>query len=230
MGTVGIKRLAAAAAVKNQPVGELRPIVLRDKFHQHRFDFFRINLAREAEAHRKPRDVRVDDHADILPKGIAENDVGGFATDAGKGDERVHGLGHFTGMLIDEKAAAGADIFRLGAIKADGTEVVLERGGIGFGVVARRRVFLEERGCDFVDLHVGTLRGEDGRDQELERIREIELAMGVRINARKDFAERLRAGGGVRFFHDYNLSMAPSTIPGVRTSGNTWGASWLFGE
>ena len=201
MGAVGAGGFAAAAAVEDEPVGKQGPVVLRDEFHEDGLDFFWVGLAGEAEAGGEARDVGVDDDADVLAEGVAEDDVGGFAADAGELDEFVHGLRDVSAMLVDEEPAAGADVFGLGAVEADGAEVVLEGGGIGLGVVARGAVFFEEGGGDFIDLHVGALRGEDGGDEEFEGIGEGEFAVGVGVDAGEDFAEGSGALGGGELFH-----------------------------
>ena len=51
----------------------------------------------------------------------------------------------------------------------------------------------EELGGDLVDAHVGALRGQDGRDEQLERRREVELAASVGIGLGEAAVDRSRA-------------------------------------
>lgn len=192
--------------MENEPVRKERPILLRDELHQDRLDFFRIGLAGEAEPGGEARDVGIDHHADVDAVGVSENDVGGFASDAGELHERVHGCGNFSVVVLDEELAAGADVFGLVAVEADGAEVVFERGGIGVGVVAGGAIILKERGRDFVDLHVGALRGENGGDEKLERAGESQFAMRVWINLGQGVTEGFCAFGGGEFFHRKDLA------------------------
>ena len=56
------------------------------------------------------------------------------------------------------------------------------------------RVSLEERGRDLVDALVGALRGEDRRDEQLVRRREVQLGIGIRVLLceRRQYAANLR--------------------------------------
>jgi hypothetical protein len=104
-------------------------------------------------------------------------------------------------VLIDQQPAAGADIFRLVTVQADRAQIVFESGGIGLRVVTRRAIFFEECGRDLVDLDVGALRGENGRDEQFERVGKVQFAMRVRVNTGQGGAERFCALGGRHLFH-----------------------------
>ncbi len=90
-------------------------------------------------------------------------------------------------MLGNEGGTHGAEVFRFVAIETggadEGLEVLLRNGGvIGCGAAT-----LEEVLGDEVDALVGALRGEDGGDEELERVRVVELAMGIGVDGWEPF-------------------------------------------
>ena len=70
-------------------------------------------LFRQAEAGGEPLDVGVHDDAFIDAEGVAEDDVGGLAADAGERGERLHGGGHFAAVLATRCGAAGTMFFAL---------------------------------------------------------------------------------------------------------------------
>src|SRR5262245_46658101 len=76
---IGASGVADAAAVPDELVAELGPFLARDLLHQIALDLHRISLAREAQALREARDVRVDHHAVVDAEGGAEHHVGGLA-------------------------------------------------------------------------------------------------------------------------------------------------------
>ena len=171
------------------------PGVLGDLFDEVLFDFDRIFLLGQTEALAQAGDVGVDDDAGFDAVGVAEDDVGGFASDPGEMGEGFEFAGDFAFVVVDECLGGGTDIFRFVAEEAGGTdevfEVFLARGGHAFGV----RVFLEEGGGHQVDAHVGALRGEDGGDEELEGAVVVEFAVGVGVGGAED-AKKL-AGASV---------------------------------
>ena len=57
----------------------------RHQLHQVLFDFLRIGLARDPEAMREPRDMRIDDDSFIFSEGVAENYIRRFPSDTGQG-------------------------------------------------------------------------------------------------------------------------------------------------
>ena len=171
------------------------PGVLGDLFDEVFFDFDRVFLLGQTEALAQAGDVGVDDDAGFDAVSVAEDDVGGFASDPGEMGEGFEFAGDFAFVVVDEGLGGGADIFRFVAEEAGGTdevfEVFLARGGHAFGV----RVFLEEGGGHQVDAHVGALRGEDSGDEKLKGPVVVEFAVGVGVGGAED-AKKL-AGASV---------------------------------
>ena len=172
------------------------PGVLRDELDQVFFDFYRVGVPGQAEAFAQAGYVGVDDDPGFDAVGVAEDDVGRFASDPGEMGEGSEFAGDFALVVVDEGLRGGADIFRFVAEEAGGAddffEVFLPRGGHAFGVGE----FLEKGGGHQVDAHVGALRGEDGGDEELECALVVEFTMGVGVGGAEDFQDARGAGFG----------------------------------
>jgi len=198
---IGFARGATAPAVPDEKVAPKRPVILRDDFHQVFFDFDRVGVFGQTEALAQAGHVGVDHDAGFDAVGVAEDDVGGFASDAGQMGERFEVSGDFAVMEPDQSLGGGDEVFRFVAEETGGADevfdVLLLRGGEGLGV----RVFPEERGCHQIDAHVGALRGEDGGDEELEGSFVVQFAVGVGIGGAEDFEDGRCAGFGGRGFN-----------------------------
>src|SRR5215210_4991773 len=84
LGAGGAARLADLAAVRDEEVREVYPVGLWDESVEVALDLLGRLLLREPEARGEPRDVRVHDDARGDAEGVAEDDVGRLARDAGK--------------------------------------------------------------------------------------------------------------------------------------------------
>ena len=161
------------------------------------FDPDGVGFASKAEPLGNARDVRIDDEPLVLAESVAENDVGRLAPNAGECNESFHGVGDATAALGGQRGARPSQAAGLGVEESGLADVVLELARRRPRVVRRGPVFPEEFGGDLVDPDVGALRGEDGRDEELERAREVERASGFRIRA--GAAAEVGAGPGSVF-------------------------------
>ena len=197
--TIGVSGHAAAAAVPDEEMAPEGPGVLGDLFDEVFFDFDRVFLFGQAEALAQAGDVGVDDHASFDAVGVAEDDVGGFASDTREMGEGFEFAGDLAVMVLNQGLGGGADVFRFVAEEAGGAddffEVFLARGGHAFGVGE----FLEEGGGHQVDAHVGALRGEDGGDEELEGAVVVEFAVGVGVGGAED-TKKLAGASVTNFF------------------------------
>ena len=86
-----------------------------------------------------------------------------------------------------DRGAGGANAFRFAPKKSSRTDLVFQRGRVRFGKGGRGWVLFEESRRDHVYALVGALRAQNRRDQELEWIFEVKLAMSIRINPPKAF-------------------------------------------
>ncbi len=112
---------------------------------------------------------------------VAEDDVGGLASDARQFDQRVHRARHLAAMGLDDLGRHTQERTRLGAEEPGRLNLRLELVGRRPGERAGVRVAAEERRRDLIDALVGALRRQDRRDQELVGVREMQLGVGVRV-------------------------------------------------
>ena len=92
-------------------------------------------------------------------------------------------------------AARALQGLRLVAEEAGGADQFFQLGEGGGGHRLGRGEGLEERGGDEIDADVGTLRGEDGGDEELPRALVVEGADGVGVGFLQGVEDGGDAGG-----------------------------------
>ena len=168
-------------------MAEKGPGVAGEKFDEVLFDADGVAEGGEAEALGEAADMGIDDDAFIFLEGVSEDDIGGFASGTGEVGEGFEGGWHFAAVLREEGGTHGTEVFCLVAVEASGAdegfEVLLRDGGVvGCGATTLEEVLRDE-----VDALVSALRGEDGGDEELERIRVVELAVGIRVDGWEPF-------------------------------------------
>src|SRR5205814_7264651 len=129
----------------------------------------------------------------ILAEGITQDNVSRLTPDAGKDRELVYRVWYFSGVLAGNGRTGGANAFCFAPEKTGRADFGFEDGGIGASVISRSPIFLKQRRCHHVDSLVGALRAKNCRNQKLERIPEVELAMRVRVNVAKPLRQPLRA-------------------------------------
>ena len=176
---------------------EHHPVGARNKFLQRDLDFLRRLFRRQTKPPGQSPHVRIDDDALVDAERVAEHDVGRLAPHPGQGDERIHRRRHLAAVRLDEHAAAVLDALSLVAKQADPLDVLLQFLQRHCGVVSGPAIFFEQDRSDDVDLLVGALRGENRRDQQLERIAVVEFAMRIgirRTQAADDFRRAFDLG------------------------------------
>jgi hypothetical protein len=132
------------------------------------FDFDRVFLSGQAKAPTQAGDVGVDDDTGLDSVGVAEDDVGGFASDAGKIRQGFQIFRDFAIVLLRDGLCGGDEILGFVAEKAGGADEILNVLLLGCGESLGVGVFAEEGGSHQVDADIGALRGQDGGDEELE--------------------------------------------------------------
>jgi hypothetical protein len=195
VGAVGFAGGAPAAAVEDEPVGEVGPGGAGEELDEVFLDADGVGEFGEGEALGETADMGVDDDAFVFIEGVSEDDIGGFASDTGKDGEGFEGVGDFAAVLGEEFGGHGADVFRLVAEEAggadEGFEFVLGNGGVVGGGAAA----LKERGGDDVHALVGALGAEHRGDEEFQRVGVDEFAVGVRVDFWKPLEEFAGAVG-----------------------------------
>src|SRR5580693_1492190 len=114
-------------------------------------------------------------HDARLAEGIAEDHVGGLAANARQGDKLLQRVRNFPAEAIAQRLAEPDERLRLGTEIPRRLDYLLEFGLVRGGVVSGGAVPGEKHPGYLVDPPVRSLGGQDRRDQQFERRREIEL-------------------------------------------------------
>ena len=173
--------------MKNEPVAEKSPRFAGNEFDKILLDADGVCEFRETEALGEAADMGIDDDPFVFIEGISEHDIRGLASSAGEISERFEGGWNFATVLGQEGGTHGADVFCLTAIEArgadEGFEIFLRNGGvIGCGAATLEQVL-----CDEIDALIGALCRKDGGDEEIKRVRVVELAVSIRVDGRESF-------------------------------------------
>jgi hypothetical protein len=120
-------------------------------------DLVRIAVLRQSQALRKAHDMGIDTDG-LLGKGVAEYDVGGFSADAGKTDQIIQTVRHFSAETLDDLHATIANRARFVAVKVDPADLLFELLLGRSRVIHRGAVFLKEFDRDLIDEIVPGLR------------------------------------------------------------------------
>ena len=187
-------RDADVAAVQDKPVVRVQQVFGRHARHQPFFDGKYGFARRNAGAVGNAKDVGIDRHY-WLTEGGVQDDVRGFATNAGEFFQRGAVGRHCAAVFVEKDLAGFQDVYGFGVVETDGFNVVLQAvfaegeeggGGVGDGKEAAR---------GFVHAFVGRLRREDDGDEQLEGARVFELGGRLRVGVTKA-AEAFSDGGG----------------------------------
>jgi len=106
-------------------------------------------------------------------------------------------------MFLREFLTAVDDIPGFILVKAGGVDFLFEGFDIGGGIIFSGAVFFEKIFGNDVHSFIGALSGEDGGDEEFQRIGEVERALGVGIGFLQGCQNFAGAGSflGERFRH-----------------------------
>lgn len=180
---IGIAGFAAGSAVKDKTMAKQRPaaaLVFGDDIHQVEFQFNRVGVGGQPQPPRQPYHVRIADDA-LDAEAIAQNNIGGFASNAGKREQFIHCLRDNPAEAVDKQLAGFLDAGRLVAIKARRADILFEffarQGNPVFGFA----VLLKQRFGDDIDPGIGALSGKNRGNQQFQRIGMVEGDFGVRI-------------------------------------------------
>ncbi len=158
----------------------------RDAFQQGVFDGARRGAGAEAGAVADAENVGVDRQG-WLAEGDVQDDVGGFAADAGQRLEGFAGTGHLAVVVLDELAGEFGDVFGLALPEAEGADDFADAGGAEGGHCGRGRRRGEQHGGDLVDADIGGLGGEHDGDQQGEGVLVMQFGLrhGVGLGQRE---------------------------------------------
>jgi len=155
-------------------------------------DDVRIAGTGEPEPQRDARHMPVDRDG-WHPEGAAEDDRRRLPADSPEGNELVHRPRDHTAESLDKAETGTLHRLRFHPEEAGRPKLAFE-DAVGDPQPGRcAPVLHEERLRHFVHTLVAGLRGEDRRDEELERRREVESRTPVRIGLREPADDRARA-------------------------------------
>ncbi len=117
------------------------------------------------------------------PEGVAEHHVRGLAADAGQLHQVVLVPGDLAAVPLAQRLGEADHVVGLGAVEAGGAQDALHLRAVGTGEVGGGGVAREQARRDRVHPLVRGLRGEHGGDQQLQGVLEVQLAVGVGVEA-----------------------------------------------
>lgn len=165
------------------------PLLARQRSHQIQLDALGVRMFRQAEALCDPQDVRVDGNSLIFLETRPQDDRCGLTSHPRQLCQILHLLRHFAAMLLQEDVAQSLDVLRFRAVEATCADIRLELDARHADVILRFLVLgIQDRLRHMIDPHVGALRREYGRDEQIERCAERE----ERPLRRVALAERLQ--------------------------------------
>ena len=126
--------------------------------------------------------MRVHDHADIDVERISKYHIRCFAPDAGERVQLVHRARHFAAKLFDQRGATGLNVLRFVTEKTGGLHCGFNISQWGYGEIFGAAIFFKQLGGDDIHALVRALRGENCRDEQLQRIGKIQFAVRRRIS------------------------------------------------
>lgn len=188
-GAMGNGRFTQSSAVQDENMTGLRPTFFRKQSAEILLNAHRVAFPGPAEATGETLDVGIDHH----PRGsenVAENDVGGLASDSGQGDQLLHALRHFAGMAFNQGPGAADEVFRLVAEKPGGANKILKFDGVGGSQGRSVGITAEKVGGHLIDPEIGTLRRKDGSDKQLQGRLKVQRALGVGIEGFEAFQKK----------------------------------------
>ena len=148
----------------------------------------------------------VDDDPGGDAKGLAEDDLGGFASNPGQRNKGIHVGRHLSAMILVEDLRRGAQRRRFPAEHPGRPDHFFDLAMLGGRKVCRSRPTSEELGCDLVDADIGALGRENRGHQQLPVRPMIELAPDICVLAAQQIDD---SGDALRQVHDQYLKAEP---------------------
>ena len=110
----------------------------------------------------------------------------GLSAHAGQLHQLLARIGHAAGVLLDQRARRGDDVLRLVVVQAAFANQGLQLFGRELRHRERVRIHRKQPRGHEIDALIRALRGQDGRNQRLERIGEIQLRprLGIQLRQR----------------------------------------------
>ena len=158
-----------------------RPILGRNELLQINFNFFRRAVAAQFQPCHQARHMRIHHNSLGHAEGIAQDDIGRFASHPGQLHQFRHVARNFASVFFHQGTARSLNVFGFVPVEPGAFNVFLQRRRRRFGIIPCRPIFLEERLRHQIHPLVRALGGKDGGDEQFERIGVIEFAVGIGI-------------------------------------------------
>jgi len=121
-------------------------------------------------------------HSDgLLAVGIPQDDIGRFPPDAGKRSELFQRLRDLSIKNFFDHLATPNNTLGLVMVKPGGPNIFFESPEVRFGKITGLAVFLEKARGHLIYPLICALGGQDGGDEELERVTVVQGNSGVRV-------------------------------------------------
>ena len=169
----------------------------RENFAKLPLDFFRLlQVIHQAKTVGDADAVGIHHGAAGDMEHIAEDQIGGLATDTGEGGKLFHGGRDLTVMLFQQDFGTRHNIPGFGMIEAAGMDILLHLGDVGGCKIFQGGIAGEESRGDLIDTLIRALGGETDGEEELVGFGIIEGAVGLRIFRKEEADDVVDLGLG----------------------------------
>ena len=127
--------------------------------------------------------MRIDRNADSDIKCAGEHDIGCFPGNARKRNQVLHAIGNAAAVCVEDDMCCGDNMRGFSAIKSRGPDLLFKRVLIGPRECGDVGVLFKKRPGNLVYFFIGTLRGQDGCNQQFKRVAMVEFSARMRVGA-----------------------------------------------
>ena len=185
VSATGTPSAADAAAVENETLGQINPLVPGYRGLEIGCDPFGIAGRRQTYPVGEPPHVGVDGDPGGHPEGLAEHHLGGLPTDSRQLDQRLQIRWDLPPMLEGDPTRRISEVLCLGSMQPGGSNHGLEVLLGSPGQFGRTRPAREDRRCHPIHPLIGALGRKHGGDEQFPRRPIIEFAFGLGIRSRQ---------------------------------------------
>ncbi len=142
-------------------------------------------------------------------KGIAQHDIRGLSADARQGRELLHRARDLAAEVLDDLARGPLDADGFVVVEAAGADVLLDLFQIRVGPIGGGFIFPEQLRRDHVDPDIRALGRENRRDQQFQRVGEMQRDSGIGVGLLQDRQNLLDPLGRGGLIEDLRLAGVP---------------------
>jgi len=167
------------------------PVRRGKQLHEVLFDFDWIGVPGQTQSLGQPFDMGIDSDAGHA-EGIAKDHVGGFPSDPRQRHQFLQCPGNLTGETLHQLGTALADESGLVPIIAGWSDEGFQFGRIRLSEILSRTVTGEQSRRDLIDPLIRALGGENGGDEQLQRVVVTQGGGGMGIDLSQQTVDGLR--------------------------------------